>query len=518
MNKILPILFFPFVLPLYAGSQVMPKEDSKLNYRLIGFSFPQLQNADHYRLEIATGNYNTQDSFKKNTSQSIECSTNRIITEVPEFGKEYTWQVVYTLSHSKTKKSELHHFSTLMAANVDTTNMRLKILKNAEKYKDAYVFLDGNQALYDMKGRPVWFLPNIEKNERENQDPRDLKFTADGTITLLIQTRAYEINYNGDILWKAPYQDKVPGTTNGFYHHQFTKLSNGHYMVMGMENNGVYIKTKNTGNATSKDSILFVGAINITSPEYRTVYPSFGFGTVLEYDKDSNIIWSYKTSDYFTGSDLLYHKMRNGSLDIKVHDNGFYFDEKAKELYISFKDIGRIIKVKYPDGATLNTYGELFNPGAIQNMGKDFFCGQHNCGVSGDGSLYLFNNNACNWPSLPTIVKMQQPVAKNDSLKKIWEYQCTIDDSDLEAQKKLHLTSGGSVYELPDHSIFASMGSMYSKVFILSMNKEILWSALPEKWNSFEQKWQPVDQYRASIITDREQLELLIWNAEGKER
>ncbi len=40
---------------------------------------------------------------------------------------------------------------------------------------------------------------------------------------------------------------------------------------------------------------------------------------------------------------------------------------------------------------------------------------------------------------------------------------------------------GGNVIELPDGSLFSCMGGSYSKVFIVNMNKEILWSALPEK-------------------------------------
>ena len=46
-------------------ARVLPAEGSKLHYRLISFSAPQFSAGGKYNIEIASGSYGTEDSFKK---------------------------------------------------------------------------------------------------------------------------------------------------------------------------------------------------------------------------------------------------------------------------------------------------------------------------------------------------------------------------------------------------------------------------------------------------------------------
>ncbi len=238
MYKILTGLFFLFIIPHQLRAQVLPKEDSKLNYRLIGFSFPQAQPGSKYKVEIAQGNYSNEQLFKKNIFRSYTGDKNEIIGEVPAFGKQYTWRSVATKNAAITK-SALYHFSTMTSKRVDTNNTRLRIIKHTQKYKDAYVFMDGAKALYDMNGRPVWFLPTIDGLPAEQFSlTGDMQLTKSGTITFMTNRQGgqvYEVNYNGDVLWRGPNTGQVSGDTVENYHHEFTRLSNGHYMVMGEE-------------------------------------------------------------------------------------------------------------------------------------------------------------------------------------------------------------------------------------------------------------------------------------------
>ena len=71
-------LLFSFVLTRIAA-QILPKDGSKLNYRLIGFSFPKQPEASKYNVEIAAGNYDTEDSFKRHIVKKIETTYNRVI-------------------------------------------------------------------------------------------------------------------------------------------------------------------------------------------------------------------------------------------------------------------------------------------------------------------------------------------------------------------------------------------------------------------------------------------------------
>jgi len=478
--------------PLYLKAQIFPNEGCHLNFRIIGFSFPK--HPGNYNIQIANGYYNNQDSFKKNIFKTIPSQGNVTIAEVPNFGSQYTWRIASVDIHAKA--DELHHFSTIICPEADTNNIRLKILQQAAKYKDAFVFLDGNKALYNMQGCPVWVMP--EKLKETVNEIRDLKISPQGTITFIAGKDIFEINYHGDILWQGPNNGTVSGDKTEQYHHEFTRLSNGHYMVLGDE-----IMTM----ATLNDNSSFVNLGD--KPSFDSVnhvnLPMVPFGTIIEYDEQGNVVWSWKSSKYYKQSDLVFSKE-----NISLHENAFFFDEKEKMIYVSFRHISRVIKLKYPEGTVVNTYGEIFKPG-VPGKGSGLFCGQHACKYSQIGCLFLFNNNGCNMGQAPKIKIFKEPLDGTGNLEKIWEYECAV-----EGNYPKDAPTGGNVIELPDQSLFTSMGGEYSKVFIVNKEKKVLWSAIAEKWNPDEKKWITLVQYRASIISNRKDFERIILNSELK--
>ena len=505
MYKILSAVLLLLIIHCPGRAQVLPSDGKSLNYRLIGFSFPvATTTATKFEVQIATGNYNTEESFIKNTISTFHGKQPKIIGEVPSFGKEYTWRSVEIDARAVKTVSELHHFKTSFSSEVDTAAVRLRVIDKAQAYRNSYVFLDGNNTLYDMKGHPVWYLSR--EGEVSSASTRDLKATSFGTITLIHNDEAYEVNYDGRILWKAPNNGKVSGDTTEHYHHGFDRLSNGHYMVMGNET----IFAKRGGKEDSSFFISFKHKKELSAVD--TSYVPMMFGTIIEYNKRGDVVWSWKSFDYFKETDLHNYKPGDcvgaaGIMD--MHENAFSFDEKNKIVYVSFKNISRIVKVKYPEGTVLNEYGEKYKTG-VALKGNGLFCNQHACNASAVGCLFLFNNNGCNPGELPKLKKLTEPALNSEGqLKKVWEYACTTEKGVYAS-----FPMGGNIIELPDESVFACMGSQYSKVFIVTPQKKILWSALPEKWNAEEKIWKPVSQYRASIIYDREMLERMIWDTE----
>ncbi len=500
MFRILISAFFLFVFPLHLISQILPKEGSSLTHRLIGFSFPSQEKVTNYKLEIAAGYNVTEDSFRNNIIKTLSGKEAKIIAEAPSFGSQYTWRTT-SIINNITTKSDLHHFSTLAIPDVMRSTTRFRILQPAIKYNDAYVFLDGNKGLYDMNGQPIWYLPALGGINDENVRIRDMKMSPMGTITLMLSEFPYEINLNGDILWKGPDNGLVSGDTTEHYHHEFTRLSNGHYMVLGIE-----FVSWDRDQLSSTDS----HSQQVPGPQLKkkindTPGPKTPFGTIIEYDEKGNVFWSWKSSHYFMTSDFIY--FRDSKPVVDAHDNSFFFDEAAKIIYINYKNISRILKVKYPEGTVMNTYGEIFKPG-IPVKGNGLYCGPHAIKYSQPGRIFLFNNNLCNFGYPPRIMILKEPLSDKGNLKKEWDYECTVEDSYSKGAP-----TGGNVLELPDRSIFVAMGGAYSKIFIVSRDKKILWSALPEMWYPEKQLWYPVIQYRASIIT-RKDLERLVWNSE----
>jgi hypothetical protein len=516
----LTFLFFFLTTCLFLHAQTFPKENSKLNYTIIGFSFPSVPQASEYRVEIAEGDHASEASFKKSIVKSVVSSENRLIADVPSFGKNYTWRVV-SKNNSAETTGGMHHFSTLTIDDVNPDSMRMRIEKSAEKYRDAYYFSDINRALYDMTGRPVWFIPHTDKLNFEIRQVRDLKMTNTGTITFLIGGHdAYEINYNGDILWKAPktrFLGYLNEATTERYNHELTRLSNGHYMILNSE------FVWSDPNATPPRHGEFPPPPKPGEPNHPIGHPVL-FGTIIEYDEKGNTVWSWKSAPYFQHSDLMSDPNRMASIRDDVHQNSFFFDEKNKMVYLCYKNIHRIIKVKYPEGTVTESYGEIYRSGEPEK-GNNMFCYPHSVKLSQQGYVYLFNNNSCHPDRAPQIIMLREPVSKTDSVKIAWQYEFPVEplgelfkqmkmvNNQLPDHSQADETVGGNAIELPDQSMFASLCSPYGDLFIVDRDKKVLWHAINEKWSTRENKWSHINTYRANIILNRHDLENIIWNS-----
>lgn len=505
MRKLTFYILSAIILPLSVSAQIKPAEGAMLHYRIVPFTAPAMTGSEKaYKYELAIGHYNDVDSFTKNICAATENADNHALMEAPAWGTEYTWRVVnHNGNKRNSAKSELHHFSTDMLPNVDTTITRCRVLKQAATYADAYFFSDGARTLYDMKGNAVWHVPNKADFLNERLEMRDLKTTPQGTITFLLVDKAYEINYDGDILWHGPNKGEVSGDTQEYYHHELTRLKNGHYMTLG--NEMVPCKLPTDQNSTFEIGVPpTLGAAN----QVKAV----PFGTVIEYDEHDKVVWSWKSSRYFKSSDLVNYRKRYGRPDYSAHENSFYLDEQNGLLYVGFRNISRVVKIKYPEGNVLGYIGNTYTPtDADPDPLKGFFCRQHSARRSQKGYVYLFNNNTCDTGAICKIVMLKEGATPNAATKKKWEYECTVEGLAKQPVSKFQFPTGGNAIEMPDGSLFVSMSSTYTKTFIVGLDKKIRWSVVHEKWNAPEKKWDMIYQYRASIINNRKELENLIW-------
>lgn len=478
--------------------QYFPADGSKLHYRLIGFTFPATDKSDTYVLEIAQGHFTNADSFSKNVINKLPTEKNRIIAEVPLFGSDYTWRVTYNVHGKGVRTSEMNHFYTIKNDRVDSSKQRLRIMKPAQKHNDNYVITDGGGVIYDMNGQPVWFIPETKEF---SGNVADVKVTKENTLTFICGDD-FEIDYNANKLWKSPKVGKITGDTahGELYHHEFYKMANGHYLALGLHNKLSKI-VKNNG-------VPSLETIDSKVIEAHDGYKIGKYGFLVEYDKDNNIVWTWKSLDYYKTSDLPYFNPADSMLIFDAHDNSFYFDEQAKVIYLGYKNISRVVKIEYPSGKVLATYGENFKPGEI-GTGSGLFCQQHAINILSNGDFCFYNNNSCNRSdSLPTVEIVREPDGSHKDFKKVWEYTCIGDG------KKNFYVRGGNVIELKDKSLFVNMGGRYSKLFIIDRAKNIDWEALPEKYMFTELRWSPVYEYRTNIIS-RKVLEQLIWKAQG---
>jgi len=497
-NKISGILFFILLITaLHTAAQVWPRENAKLNYRIVGFTFPAFDKKG-YILEIAADTYDGVDSFEKHIIIKKSLKGNRMIAEIPFWANNYTWRIVGKSGINT--QNTLRHFSTGKIPNTDTSFLRLRVVKKAEKHKNAFIFLDANRVLYDMKGNPVWYLPTVEGLDEKGQIQKltDLHTTSQNTITFLSAAGdAYETDYNGKVLWQKKGD---PKTEHGYFHHAFSRLANGHYMIMGTE------KVPWVLNKDSSISIFNEDTKVIADPTDH-----IDFGDLIEYDEKGKEVWQWKSSVYY--KEFIHTYKDISTLPYSdVHANAFFFDEKNRRIYVSFKNTSQLLKLTYPGGSVESVYGK---PAMNDNGPAPLFCMQHAITHSPEGYLYLFNNNECSNSQHPQVVKLEES-SKND-LKLIWAYEYPPDSMYNKIHRQLKTkktTNGGNVVELTDHSMFVSFCKPYANIFIVSKEKKLLWNAVSEKWSKDLRQWLFEYQYRANIIKDRSELGKLIWKAE----
>lgn len=450
-----------------AKDRLHPAPDQSLHYRLIGFSFPEQRKADAYKLEVFE--YNAKGEYTRPLLTKRE-SDNHIIATLPSFGKKYTWHVKYLKKDKVFDSSLRYSFTVAHNPFYNSDTARVQVIDSAKKYKDLLLFFDNTRSLHNMAGEAVWFLPEIKGvSDAPAGKIRDLKLTHDGTITFLTEKNVHEIDYDGNVLWSGPNDGKVSGDTVEQYHHQITKLSNGHYMTIG--NKLIDPGTLESGASTNAEA----GQGN-----------KLPCGTIIEYEPDNEIAWLWNSCDH----------LKQG--DPTTHFNSFYFDEKNKVVYTSYRNISRVVKAAYPSGKVLALYGH--NPGKDDDIkGDDMFYSLHNVGISSDGHLQMFNNSFKMLTATPkendkrisTVLIMKEPAGPEDSLQKVWEFASNLDTF------AIHISSGGgSVYELDKGDYLVCMG-LPGRNFIVSANKQVLWNVVTHQKNK-EGKWEILAGYRVS--------------------
>jgi len=300
---------------------------------------------------------------------------------------------------------------------------------------------------------------------------RDLKITRNGTITFMSNVNAHEIDYDANILWSAHDAKTEDSNIVQQYHHEFTKLSNGHFMTIG--------NIRSIENTVNNE-------VRINSDSgTKKIMPC---GYVIEYDTKSNIAWKWNSCNSI------------GFDDASSHFNSFYFDEKKLVVYTSYRNFNTIIKTEYPSGRLLATY----------NGGRNgIFYYQHNVSLNNDGNLLLFNNNfkahlaakERNTLSICSIAVFKEPATATDTLQKIWEFTC-----DFDTLASAISPGGGSVQQLSDGDYLVCTG-LPGRDFIVSKDKKVLWNILVEENKN---GWKPFGGYRISPVTPN-QLHKLIF-------
>jgi hypothetical protein len=378
--------------------------------------------------------------------------------------------------------------------------MTLVVTKNeADANAGGLIVNDCTHSITDRNGELVWYLANVNWKLTQVRSSRsgaavnkttkslgmrtaparleirpmiyDLKLTPYGTITYLEESYTsirdsigqivpLERDLAGNILWTAPNNDKFSESAGAFYNHDFKRLPNGNYMVLGNEE-----WRKLPGYHDTEAVKKKYGEIQTYGGQD---YGRVEFGTVIEYDKKGNEVWSWNSNQYFD-SDAL-KPIGNPKLNflLRPHVNAFGVDRKNEFVYVGFRDVSRIVKIEKATGKVVDSWGTASPQTEAQQTVN--FHHQHGANILDDGTIAIFNDN--DFPgrdSVPgAIIFSQQPT---DTGNIVWRF-----DYDFEKFNRRATRTGGNVDQLNNGNLLVCLGDI-DKIMEVTRDKKIVWEA-----------------------------------------
>lgn len=383
-----------FIILFSAGitiaDEFIPLQNDTLNYTHVLFHWPQISSDITYTITI--NNLNNSNQWSTKTSQNTF-----ILEEFLDWGFSYEWQVCYKSIYGD-NCFEQQYFTINQLPDYFPNQIDL-IYIDEDKYSQGINLIALNDIYstitVDKNGEPVWFfdLENFEDNSFYA-----FELLPNGNIVGNSEIPSpsgygYEINLDGDVVFK---------TDSYGHHHEFIKSSKNTYF--GMRNDAIYEQN------------------HCDDPINEYVY--WEGDNFIEYDLDGNIIWEWSTLDYLNHSDFnpSFCDGTNPNVIDWTHANSVIFDQNTNSVYLSLRNISRIINVDYDSGDINWQIGQEEFMNDTSNVSIDFtFSGQHSLRLLENGHILLFDNHSYLDPENSKCVEFSFDTDENEfSLE--WEY------------------------------------------------------------------------------------------------
>ena len=435
------ILSFVF-WSLAIQAQLYPLDKAVLRYTQIMFEYPQVANADVYKIEIAK---NVSGSFENNKVYSAQDSSiAHLVSNGLFFGNPYKWHYSAYSAGKKVFTSKDFTFEIIKTSLV--TNFRANVTVFDSSKFDAGLILLDNGVVIDRLGNLILVTDSF------GVEKRDFSLTSNGTLTYLQTVSAYERTLNGDLIWKTKELKTEKEIING-YHHDLIKLSNGNYLVM-------------------------CKVLEFNNPRFRKNLNE----AIVELDSNNNIVWLWKECVEVT--DTINIK--------KTHLNSIFLNENRNKLFVSGRDINTIFRIDRATSKIESCIGTSLND-ASEHYPQNIFSGQHSAQLLENGNILLFNNNTKSGKnSVSSILEIKQPSRKSPSIVPQFGYIYMFDNPEDNFCEK-----GGDVNKLKNGNYLIS-SSANNRSFEITSSKKIVWQCR-EKLDTITKIWLPASSYRINF-------------------
>jgi hypothetical protein len=420
------------------NAQLFPSNNITLNHLQVMFEYPQVKDADCYKIQIAPAN---QAYDKGILYDNIDSSTAHLVNGL-KFGNNYKWRY-HGLKNGKALFTSQDYFFNTAKTKIESIFKANVTINDSLQAKPGLIFLDHGLVI-DRAGNLILITDSF------GVEKRDFSLTGNGSITYVQGAIAYDATLNGDKTWKSGKVQKNNTTIYG-YHHDVTKLSNGNYLVM------CRVKEKDSLH-TRKN--LDEG--------------------IVELDKKNNIKWLWKENDHITDTATIK----------TTHSNSIFLDGKENKIYVSSRDINTIFTIDRATGKIEKCIGYKLSTDA-EHYSHNWFAGQHSAQLIGNGNILLFNNNARPpLPGLPSgILEINNPSKNNPEVSPAFIYIYDF------GRAENHCAKGGDVNKLENGNYLIS-SSANNRNFEINAASEIVWQCKPERLDTLTNTWSPVGSYR----------------------
>ena len=369
--KYLIIILSSFVI----AQDFIPQNDATLNYTQIFFKWPQINNSNSYKLYTNNQEYNSNQ--------------NSVLIDGFEWNNQYSWSVCglnelnYIIDCYEDMNFNTAELPINYPANVNVLEL------NESEYLSGVTLLDyeslGFSVVLDKDGNPIWSADNTSF---DNSKIWATQFLLNGNIVGFGPGVGYELNLDSDIIFQTNEEFEA--------HHQFYKTKNDSYFFIEAE-------------------IQYHPCPNECEPEYPDIIPWQG-DKFMEIDESGNVLWEWSTFDYLTLNEYNPYWVEkymqqwdfggNPSFDW-THSNSVYFDEDEGVVYISIRNLSRIVAIDY------NTKEILWHIGDSDFMEEVFFendfgfSHQHSAQITHDKNIIFFDNGRFNNPELSRCLEIE---------------------------------------------------------------------------------------------------------------
>jgi hypothetical protein len=423
------------------------------------FEHPAVNGAAYYQITI----YEVKD---KDSSLVLMIKDSNTVTPVKQlqFGKSYQWN--YTAFRGKSKqiyKSASYKFSIAELP----ADKRVRVNRNdSAAHNGGLITYDYHGLIVERNGNPVWFLPVGPKNEYTPEDKvRDIRITNASTCTFITQRNAFEITYDGRILWRAPQVFSGSKDNIETLHHGVERMKNGHLLTAG--NHTVRIPVPGD-TATAKGE----------------------FGVIAEYDRMGKLVWKWDLYEHLNPADYRFVNTGANQWIVATHLNAFTLAENDTVVYAGFRDLDRVMKINRNNGQVLASWGKKLKSGEAHS-GDNFFHAQHDATVLRDGNIAVFNNDSISKSGVVSSIVIFTPAKPGEESKLIWKFDCNFDNANDGRSEKC-----GNVDEQPNGNLLVNFGTL-NRCIEISRDKVIVWDAFSESYDHQNKKWMPAGQYRS---------------------